>query len=354
MEAPPQQPAVESAIKTEPATPPEYSGIWWTIQEWLARANRDYQGVVVKELSLPPAGAPGDDEIARKLKEQQIEDAKAVADVKRAKDDANKAADAKKLDEDQKRALETKRLADEAKKKADEVLKAEQKPKPEVTQPVTPPAPSADEAARIAEQQKLEAQKLADEARRQKELEAARTAAANALEAKAADERRKAAEAAAQQARHRSRTIVLSVEPIVRPVDPGTVFRPELAKGKSSRTRDVQVAEADGDDGESVTRRRVKLYRAGSAYGNVREVRYVPHRGTAVKRWVWRAQSCQLAGVRITPPGRYTIKRGDSLWRISERHYNEGRLYPKIYRANRSRIADPNLIYPCQRVLVPR
>ncbi|MEQ1652810.1 MAG: LysM peptidoglycan-binding domain-containing protein, partial [Hyphomicrobium sp.] len=71
---------------------------------------------------------------------------------------------------------------------------------------------------------------------------------------------------------------------------------------------------------------------------------------------VWRSNgvACRGSGRRVTPPGRYTIKRGDSLWRISERHYHKGRLYPKIYSANRQAIRDPDLIYPCQRVLVPR
>jgi nucleoid-associated protein YgaU len=59
------------------------------------------------------------------------------------------------------------------------------------------------------------------------------------------------------------------------------------------------------------------------------------------------------AGQRITPPGVYVVKRGDSLWRIARRHYNRGSLYPVIHRANRSKIRVPRLIYPCQRFRLP-
>ncbi len=59
------------------------------------------------------------------------------------------------------------------------------------------------------------------------------------------------------------------------------------------------------------------------------------------------------AGRRINPPGTYVVRRGDSLWRISRRHYKLGRLYRRIYRANRGKISRANLIYPCQRFHLP-
>jgi colicin import membrane protein len=361
----PDAPAAQPAANPTPAAD---NGILGTIQDWLARANREYQGVVVKELSLPntttPGGAQGDDLIAKKLKEQQSEEAQKAAAAKRAEEakrqaDADKAAaavkalEARKLDEDRKRAEETKRLADEAKRKADELLKAEQPaPKPDV------PTATADKArldAETAAAQKREADKLAEEARRQdaqRKADAERAAAAEkkAAEARRAEEQRVTEERrrAAEIPQHRSRTIVITPEPIARPVDPGTTFRPEMARTKAAR--------AAIDEGDAATRReqrRIRVYHEAT-YRGVAAVG--PHRGTAVKRWVLRSGpgKCRAAGRSVSPPARYTVRRGDSLWRISQRHYHEGRHYPKIYRANRAAIADPDLIYPCQRVFVPR
>jgi hypothetical protein len=36
------------------------------------------------------------------------------------------------------------------------------------------------------------------------------------------------------------------------------------------------------------------------------------------------------------------------------RYYHSGLLYAKIYRANRSVVRNPDLIYPCQSIFVPR
>lgn len=394
-DAVPAQPTAVPAASKVPVTPPppEFTGVYGTIQEWLARANREYQGVVVKELSLPGGAQPaGEDSIAKKLKEQQAEDAQKAAAAKRAEDAARqaaedkaaaatKAAEAKKLEEDRRRAEETKRLADEAKKQADELLKAEQpapkaEPKPEVAAPAAPPQPKPDDAARLAEQQRLEAQKLAEEAKRQeqarkeqqaREAEQARVQEAQrkADETRRLDAERKKADAArtaaaakpvAPVAKQTTRTIVLTPEPlpapVVRPVDPGTTFRPEMA----ARNRTARAVSDETESRPQIVpqRRRIRVYHEATYRGITPDSYRRAHQGTAVKRWVWRSGHCNAAGQQITPPARYTIKRGDSLWRISEKHYHEGRLYPKIYRANRSAIADPDLIYPCQRVLVPR
>ncbi|HVJ78901.1 MAG TPA: LysM peptidoglycan-binding domain-containing protein, partial [Hyphomicrobium sp.] len=79
-------------------------------------------------------------------------------------------------------------------------------------------------------------------------------------------------------------------------------------------------------------------------------------RRAATKRWISRMHRdrCPSSGRRITPPGYYRVQSGDSLWRISRRHYRAGARYRRIYRANRSRIRDPDLIYPCQMIYVPR
>jgi hypothetical protein len=47
------------------------------------------------------------------------------------------------------------------------------------------------------------------------------------------------------------------------------------------------------------------------------------------------------------------VSRGDSLWRISSITYGDGTRYAIVYRANRDRIRDPNLIQPGQILVLP-
>lgn len=49
----------------------------------------------------------------------------------------------------------------------------------------------------------------------------------------------------------------------------------------------------------------------------------------------------------------YTVKRGDCLWNIAKKYYGKGSQYTKIYNANRSKIKNPNLIYPGQVLTIP-
>ncbi|MFT5508758.1 MAG: colicin import membrane protein [Hyphomicrobiaceae bacterium] len=60
------------------------------------------------------------------------------------------------------------------------------------------------------------------------------------------------------------------------------------------------------------------------------------------------------AGRRVDPPGTYVVRKGDSLWRISKRHYRLGRYFRTIHRANARKIRKARLIYPCQRFHLPR
>jgi len=55
-------------------------------------------------------------------------------------------------------------------------------------------------------------------------------------------------------------------------------------------------------------------------------------------------------------PRSYTVVKGDYLIKISEmrRIYGDGTRWKRIYRANRDKIRDPNLIYPDQIFLIPR
>lgn len=50
---------------------------------------------------------------------------------------------------------------------------------------------------------------------------------------------------------------------------------------------------------------------------------------------------------------RYNKQMPDCLWRIAQRTYNNARLWPLIYMANKSIIRDPDLIFPGQRFQIP-
>ncbi len=50
----------------------------------------------------------------------------------------------------------------------------------------------------------------------------------------------------------------------------------------------------------------------------------------------------------------YTIKSGDSLSKIAKKFYGDANLYNKIFEANKEVIKDANLIYPGQKIRIPK
>jgi nucleoid-associated protein YgaU len=72
-----------------------------------------------------------------------------------------------------------------------------------------------------------------------------------------------------------------------------------------------------------------------------------------------------LAGGSAVPPpkdtdrehgSRWSVRTGDSLWRISSRDdvYGDGSKWPRLYESNRGLIRDPDLIFPGQELSIPR
>ena len=49
----------------------------------------------------------------------------------------------------------------------------------------------------------------------------------------------------------------------------------------------------------------------------------------------------------------YTVKSGDSLWKIAKQFYGDGAKYNKIYEGNKSIISNPSLIYVGQVLTIP-
>lgn len=355
-------------------------GVIGIVQDWLARANREYQGVIIKELSQPSTGDAPEDAIAN-AKDRRGEaaarrayEAKLKADAEALARRDTDAGEQAKRDEDRRRAAETKRLADEARRKADEIARAlaETPPLPEPAADAA--ANRAADDARRAEQRRheraelekaereraaREAQKLVEASERQRQEERARARqraedeARRLAEAKriedearraAAEQRARAAQeeaqaqeqqAAAEALRHRKRRIVLTTEPIDAP-EPEDMPAP-IREPAPARFADARNLEPASD-----------LVRTGSVRTRANGERWA---GWSYRRG---GQRCRNAGRRIRLPGRYTVASGDSLWSISRRFYRSGERWRRIFHVNRRRIADPDLIYPCQRLHLPK
>ena len=437
------KPEPQQQAQAKPSAPPDHpDGVMGSVQDWLARANREYQGVIIKQLSLPPSGNTGPDPITKKLEEEQkADDTKKAAEAKRLEDQRKAAANAKlKAEEDRRTAEAAAAKAEEAKKleaaKAEEAKKIEAAKKAEAAKPTqVEDAKKAEEARKSEEAKKTEASKKAEEVRRAEEAkkaegnkqaeeakkaedvkkaeaarktdearkaEAARktedlkkTEAAKAQEkaqeetkrleaAKAAesqklkeaeqrridDERRKAEEARRQtdakaqqeakaledkrrsdeleKSKNRARTVIITPEPIT-PRNNEALARDASGPEKSAkRPPDTRIAEGSAETGPVETEPASENKARNSTAETEKQ------HSSWRSRHHSRAHKCRAAGRLVRPPAHYVVARGDSLWRISARHYHAGRHYMLIYRANRNRISDPDLIYPCQRVLVPR
>ncbi|MEM7750051.1 MAG: LysM peptidoglycan-binding domain-containing protein, partial [Pseudomonadota bacterium] len=107
------------------------------------------------------------------------------------------------------------------------------------------------------------------------------------------------------------------------------------------------------------TARRVKIAKIKAApkkrTRRIRIARKASKRRKRVLGYRRRSHPCRKwSARRIRLPGKYVVRKGDSLWKISRRHYRRGRKYWRIYRANLGKIRNPDLIYPCQRFHIPK
>jgi nucleoid-associated protein YgaU len=67
------------------------------------------------------------------------------------------------------------------------------------------------------------------------------------------------------------------------------------------------------------------------------------------------SNAVKVAGSTSKEPVFYTVKKGDSLWKIAERQYGKGKgaKYDVIFEANKPMLKDPDLIYPGQVLRIP-
>ncbi|AWL98659.1 LysM peptidoglycan-binding domain-containing protein [Bradyrhizobium amphicarpaeae] len=66
------------------------------------------------------------------------------------------------------------------------------------------------------------------------------------------------------------------------------------------------------------------------------------------------ASPAEILNAAPVEPGSRVISRGDSLWALSRLAYGDGARYAVIFKANRDKIHNPNLIYPGQTFVMPQ
>jgi colicin import membrane protein len=383
------------------------------VQDWLARANREFQTVIVRRLSIAPPGGGGDD-IAKKLEQVKDEEAEAVqakqaAEVQRRKEAANAAKVAEETRKERERlAMESKRAAEaqlaaqaqqEAAKKAalreaarkaeaesqarvaeeraraERVAEDQKRRREEEHQRALADAASkaAEDAKRAEETAERQAKQAAVEAQRRAEQEAAKAAAVKEAEEKAraaaareAERERLAREDAAKAAQADAVRAKLAEERAKQEAAAKDAADRQRAAEDAARAAALKAADEKAKaataspapvakDGASVA---FELHEART----VREARNTRlARGPVVKPWMRRVRHerqgwgrCENAGRRISLPGHYVVARGDTLWQIALRHYRSGLYFMRIYRANRDVIRSPNAIYACERLYLPR
>jgi nucleoid-associated protein YgaU len=69
---------------------------------------------------------------------------------------------------------------------------------------------------------------------------------------------------------------------------------------------------------------------------------------------VVKVEAAALAGAGGKEAEFVLIQSGDTLWGIAERAYGNGARYQEIFEANREVIENPDLIYPGQKIRIPR
>ena len=58
--------------------------------------------------------------------------------------------------------------------------------------------------------------------------------------------------------------------------------------------------------------------------------------------------------IEKSKPDYYEVKKGDSLWNIAKRFYSTGGKWIRIFEANSDKIKNPSIIYPYQRLTIPK
>lgn len=298
------------------------------IVDWLRRSARTYDERIAKELSVPVPGAPTAPSVETAAKAAPPS-APSVADpqkkpqdrdTERAREDAKRVAEERRRAEDdaaQRRNAEDARRAEDQKRRA---------------------AAAAQEAEREAEQER----KAAEELRRRKE-EIDRQIAENL-------ERLKEARAEADRRNGSGNTGELAPRAPQPPIMLERFWLPGEKPNDDARAARIEENEETPNE-------------EGSAEPPI--VQWIDSQGRARLISDGTDSSSSLTGSSATRcrTGRmiyrhgkrwYIVGASDTLWSIARRSYGSGRRWTRIYNANRDRLADPDIVKPCQRLRLPR
>jgi nucleoid-associated protein YgaU len=128
----------------------------------------------------------------------------------------------------------------------------------------------------------------------------------------------------------------------------------------------ITSAEAAGASAQELAAAKQALANSEAAAKEARDLLAQDDPQRALSRLDAAQTDCQTArelgnkaGIAAASRGRpdnYTVVSGDSLWRISGKEiiYKNSLMWPLIYKANRDKIRDPDLIYPKQVFAIPR
>jgi nucleoid-associated protein YgaU len=382
-------PSGEVAILTPPGATPPKLPIWpaaaeevrepapqlgWTylvesMREWLARANRSYRTEIVKKLVEPqlpePMDAAGQAPEAAPLPapvEQRITPApKADIAAGTVATPAEPKAEAKLetgAGAEKKPAANAKRNAEaETKRKAEAEADAKRKADAEAKRKAEAEAEANRKAERDA--------KLKAEA----EAQAKRKAEADAdAQAKRLAEEERAEEKAVAEAKRMAQAPSMPAAPEVAPVPP--VQKSPAGGGATPKARaQAGVSEPPPPKAESARQRvskshygkkRVRRRSRARRHVHARTRTHIEARAARHHRKAWRkGRRCPKSyrhrrrEVRGWSGRVHVVRRGDTLTRIARRYYGTAAGYRTIYRANRHRVRNPNLIYPRQRLYIP-
>lgn len=339
------------------------------VLSWIDGAGDTFAREVATPLSRPaPAGVVVAEEKDR---------AAAAADRRRAA--------AQKAEEEARRFAEERRKADEALRRAKEKAAAEA---------ATPEARKrAEEQARLEAEEKdrarRELQRAAEAAARrtadtEKRFESGLRKLDEAAAAKRAAEAQKAAEAARREYQARRTAAEAEAERLRRKGEAPRTAEPKSAAANASKRESEEAFRRKAAEAEDAAREeeeyrilrrmlaeaeraeRAEAKRARSeddqTSRSTRTAEASDSKRTAVRVGGWskkrkaaRATSCKPRGKRrkIRRSEAYFVQPSDTLWGLARRYYGSGTRYPVIYRANRGRISDPDVLRPCQWIRIP-